>query len=349
MRRRSRNECRGSALHPVLVVVVLLGILGAYFLVWGGARDRLVVYCAHDSVYSEKILREFEKATGIPVSIRFDTEGTKSLALTELLIREKENPRCDVFWNNQLLGTAALKEHGILHPYKGPGFERIPDRFKDPDGCWCGFAARLRVYIVNTDKLSPTEEAIGKVLEGSLSRVAIAKPLYGTTLSHYSVLWQEWGEEKLKAWHNDWRERGVSEALGNATVKNLVAQGVCDIGLTDTDDFFVGKDNGKPVAMLPYRLESGEVICMPNTVCIIRGTGRLEQAKKLTDYLLSAECELALAKSKSRQVPLGAVEEEELSEEVRELKQWTKEAYALNSVVEVRAACLSWLKSEYLK
>lgn len=349
MRRRNRNRHRGSALHLVLVVVLLLVILGSYFLIWGGAKDKLVVYCAHDSIYSEKILHEFEKATGIPVSIRFDTEGTKSLALTELLVSEKDNPRCDVFWNNQLLGTAALKEHGILHSYKGPGFERIPERFKDPDGCWCGFAARLRVFIVNTEKLEPTEEAINRALKGNLSRVAIAKPLYGTTLSHYSVLWRKWGEEKLKAWHSGWREKGVTEALGNATVKNLVAQGVCDLGLTDTDDFFVAKDDGKPVAMLPFRFASQKVICIPNSVCIIKGTKKLEQAKELVDYLLSAECELALAKSKSRQVPLGPVEGDKLPEEVRELKQWAKDAYALNSIVEARSACLAWLKSEYLK
>jgi iron(III) transport system substrate-binding protein len=347
---KSRPSRRwGSALSLVLILVIVLGILASYFLLWWGGPEALVVYCAHDSVYSEKILREFEKKTGIPVSIRFDTEATKSLGLTELLIREKKNPRCDVFWNNQLLGTAALKEHGILQPYKGPGYERIPVRFKDPQGHWAGFAARLRVYIVNTDKLEPTEEAVRKALAGNLSRVCIAKPLYGTTLTHYSVLWHQVGKDRLRAWHKELRERGLKEVLGNATVKDLVAQGVCDLGLTDTDDFFVAKDEGKPVAQLPFRLETGQAICIPNTVAIIKGTRRLEEAKKLIDYLLSAECEVALANSRARQIPLGAVDEKKLSGEVVELKKWAETGYPLNNLLEARSACLSWLKSEYLK
>ena len=134
--------------HALFAVVAasLLAILW-----WGSAgRSALVVYCAHDSIYSEKILRDFEKRTGIPVAIRFDTEATKSLGLVELLVREKEAPRCDVFWNNELLGTLDLAERGILEPYASASFARIPAAFKDPGGRWTGFAARLRVYIFNT-------------------------------------------------------------------------------------------------------------------------------------------------------------------------------------------------------
>ena len=331
----------------VLAVVIVLLV---YYVVRAGRPERLVVYCAHDSVYSEKILREFEKRTGVAVARVFDTEATKSLGLVERIVRERDAPRCDVFWNNEILGTMDLHGRGILLPYKGAGFERIPAAFRDPDGHWVGFAARLRVWIVNTGKLGTCDAgAVAKALRGDLSRAAIAKPLYGTTLTHYSVLWDAWGADRLKAWHRDWRGRGVREVLGNATVKNLVARGVCDLGLTDTDDFFVAKDEGRPVAMLPVRVDGGATICIPNTVAIIKGTGRVEQAKRLVDYLLSEECELALANSRSRQVPLGAVDEERLPEEVRELAKLAAEGYALSPLSRARAECLGWLKSEYLK
>ena len=328
---------------------IMVGVVLAYQFLWRGGRDRLVVYCAHDAVYSERLVADFEKRTGIPVSLVPDTEATKSLGLVERLIREKDAPRCDVFWNNQLLGTMQLQQEGILLPYRGPGFERIPAAFKDADGHWVGFGARLRVYIVNTEKLSPEPPAIARALEGDMSGVAIAKPLYGTTLTHYSALWHMWGGPKLKEWHADWRRRGVREVMGNAQVKGLVAQGVCSLGLTDTDDFFLAKDEGAPVEMLPIRLEGGSVICIPNTVSIIRGTKRLEAARKLVDYLLSEECELALASSKSRQIPLGPVPEEGLSEEVRALKRRLDNVYPLAAAFEARTECLRWLKSEYAR
>jgi len=339
----------GSLVHLVLAVAIVVWLVSAYQLIWRRGGRPLVVYCAHDSVYAEGILRDFEQRTGIAVSPTFDTEATKSLGLVELLVREKDQPRCDVFWNNELLGTMDLKEKGVLAPYKGPGFARIPDSFKDPEGYWTGFGARLRVYIVNTDKLEPSAAAVDRYLEGDLSRVAIAKPLYGTTLTHYSVLWRQWGGEGLKAWHRDWRSRNVNEVMGNSQVKDLVAQGVCDLGLTDTDDFFLAVDQGRPVEALPVRLEDDSVICIPNTVCIINGARRMKDAQLLVDYLLSEECEVALARSSSRQIPLGAVDERALPEEVLRLKRWAEDGTPLADLGAARSACLSWLKGEYLQ
>jgi iron(III) transport system substrate-binding protein len=337
----------GSVLVRLLGAGLLVAVLvAAYRYLWQGGRQPLVVYCAHDSVYSEGVLRAFERQTGIPVAVKFDTEATKSLGLAELLIREKSRPRCDVFWNNELLGTLDLQEKGVLLPYRGSGFERIPSQFKDPQGFWAGFGARLRVYVINTERLQPSEEAVRQVLSGDLSRVAIAKPLFGTTLTHYSVLWSLWGEAKLKAWHSELRQRGLREVMGNAQVRNLVAEGVCDLGFTDSDDYFVVKDEGKPVAALPVRLEDGSVICIPNTAAIINGTSRLAQAQQLVDYLLSEPCEVALARSRARQIPLGPVDEGDLPEEVRALKDWAKAGVPLTELGPARTACLNWLKGE---
>ena len=349
MRERKGSERRRLLVGLLLPIVVIVIAIIAHRVLWGGGRDRLVVYCAHDSVYSEKVLRAFEQQTGISLAIKFDTEATKSLGLVELLAREKDNPRCDVFWNNELLGTMDLQQKGVLHPYKGEGFARIPGNFKDPDGHWVGFGARLRVYIVNTDNMAATDEAVQSRLAGDLSRVAIAKPLYGTTLTHYSVLWDAMGGGALKAWHRETRARGLREVRGNAQVKKLVAEGVCDLGFTDTDDFFVAKDDGKPVAALPVRLQDGSVICIPNTVGIIKGTRRLEDAQRLADYLLSEESELALARSRSRQVPLGPTPADGIPEEVRELTEWAAAGAPLASLGPARAACIEWLKQEYVQ
>ncbi|MDB6152274.1 MAG: Extracellular solute-binding protein family 1 [Chthoniobacteraceae bacterium] len=334
--------------HYYVPVALAAGLLIFWGLFWRSGPQTLVVYCAHDSIYSESILREFERQSGIPVAIRFDTEATKSLGLVELLVKEKDAPRCDLFWNNELLGTLRLADCGLLEPYKGSGYARIPGGFKDPDGRWTGFAARLRVCIFNTDAVEKPDGM--QSTPGDLSRWAIAKPLYGTTLTHYSVLWQKWGPEKTKAWHQQWRVGGVRELNGNAAVKDAVAAGVCVAGFTDTDDFFEARDEGKPVAMRPLRLEGGETICIPNTVGLIHGSRRMADARKLADFLLSANTELALARSRSRQIPLGTLPPETLlPQEVLELKHWAESAIPLNKLGAAHAECLAWLKSEYLR
>ena len=92
-----------------------------------------------DQSYSERSsqfqgedqIRDFEERTGVKLAVKFDAEATKSLGLVQQIVREEANPRCEVFWNNELLGTIDLAERGLLLPHKGSGFERMPDRFKD--------------------------------------------------------------------------------------------------------------------------------------------------------------------------------------------------------------------------
>ena len=344
---------RRIALAAAAAAVVAAGIA-----LWGTGSGSLVVYCAHDRVYSEEVLARFTEETGIAVSPRFDTEATKSLGLVEQIAREAAAPRCDVFWNNEVLGTMDLARKGLLEPYRGPGHARIPEQYRDPGGRWTGFAARMRVWIVNTDKLAPTREAVRSRVAGELSRVAIARPLFGTTLTHYCVLSDLWGLDALKAWHRQWRARGVREVPGNSTAKDLVAGGTLDLGLTDTDDYFLAKDAGKPVAMVPFRtgdVGAGPVngsrppdraILIPNTVAIVKGTRRPDDARRLVDWLLSAGSELALARSRARQIPLGKVDAAELPPEVAELAALVGDGYPLGGLTPLREACIEWLKAE---
>jgi iron(III) transport system substrate-binding protein len=328
--------------------LLLILALALFYLVWQTqTNSKLVVYCAHDSVFAESILRDFEKKIGVRVEVKYDSEATKSLGLVERIIRDKGRPQCDVFWNNEMLGTLDLAKRGLLQPHKGTGWERIPARYRDSDGLWAGFGARMRVKIMNTGSAEHEEPAKGKA-----GHFAFAKPLYGTTLTHFSALWSIWGSERTKQWHLDARADGVQVANGNAVVRDLVAAGTAGAGWTDTDDFFDAKDAGKPVAALPVVLENGETICIPNTVAILKGANRPDLGRKFVDYLLSARTELALANSKARQIPLGSLSAEQqnsLPPEVRDLIPAALKGVPLGGLLDARNECLNWLKAEYLK
>lgn len=351
----------------MLAGLVVLIALGLTWPAWRrpfspASSTPLIVYCSHDSEFSEQILRDFERRTGIPVEIRFDTEATKSLGLVNLIIQESAHPRCDVFWNNQVLSTMELQQRGLLEPYRGPGFDRIPAKWKDADGHWTGFAARFRVFIINLGKTSSTipADVVGREmtqldssdeidnLAVDMRHWAIANPMFGTTNTHYAVLWREWGEERMKTWHRELRRRGISEVPGNGAVKNLVAVGICKAGITDTDDAFAAMDQEVAVTAAPVHV-GGRTICIPNSVAIIRGTKRLDAAQKLVDYLLSEEVELALATSPARQVPLGAVDDLKLPRDILGLRGLVYMSHDLKDLLPAQQACLRWLKSEYLR
>lgn len=94
----------------------------------------MVVYTSTDQVFSEPVLKKFEEETGIEVKAIFDTEETKSTGLVNRLIAEKNRPKCDVFWSNDVLRVEILKQKGILSPYYPIASQNIPKKFKDPRG-----------------------------------------------------------------------------------------------------------------------------------------------------------------------------------------------------------------------
>ena len=121
---------------------------------------------------------------------------------------KRTSPHCDVFWNNELLGTMDLAHEGVLEPYKGTGYERIPAQYKDAEGRWAGFAARMRVVIVNVNTMPKDGTPSVEPLNKDIARAAMSNPLYGTTLSHFSILWQLHGGTWLKSWYADLRKKG---------------------------------------------------------------------------------------------------------------------------------------------
>jgi len=324
-------------------MTLLMASAGTYHYLSKGNKA-LVVYCAHDALFSESILNKFQQETGIPLVVKYDTEATKSLGLIELILREQAQPHCEVFWNNELLGMMDLKEKGLLEAYKGSGYQRIPSNFKDSEGYWSGFAARLRVVIVNTQQYKGSLDSIPSSFVGNLSQVAIANPLYGTTLTHFCVLAKQWGLDRLKQWRQDTKNRGLKVVRGNAAVRDHVAKGSCTLGWTDTDDYFQAVDNKKPVTMTPWENDQGQVVFIPNTVALIKGVRHRKEAQQLIDYLLSAETEIALANSSSRQIPLGPVDDTKISDEVKKLQPYINKATSLNDLNQHRRDLIELLR-----
>src|SRR6266446_5114518 len=115
------------------------------------ASKTVVIYVSEDQVFSEPILKDFERETGIQVKPVFDTEEAKSTGVMNRLLAEKNNPQADVYWANEPVRADVLRQQGISTPYKPAAANEIPDQFKDPDYYWTGFSARARLLLVHQD------------------------------------------------------------------------------------------------------------------------------------------------------------------------------------------------------
>jgi iron(III) transport system substrate-binding protein len=287
-------------------------LLATYVSLVGCSRpSEVVVYAALDREFSEPVLNEFTRQTKIQTLAKYDLESTKTVGLTQAIIGEAGRPRCDVFWNNEILNTLRLEERGLLEVYHSPQGEHYPELFRSPNGTWHGFAARARVLIVNTKVLSDDESprSIRDLADPKFKgRAAIAKPLFGTTATHAACLFAVWGDDEAKAFFQSLKQNNVQVLGGNKQVAEAVASGHLAFGLTDTDDAIIEVEKGSPVKIVyPDRSEDEfGTLFIPNTLAIVKGCPHPEEARKLVDYLLTAEVEERLAQGPSAQIPLHA-------------------------------------------
>jgi iron(III) transport system substrate-binding protein len=273
------------------------------------AAGTVTVYVSTDRVFSEPVLRGYERRSGVKVNTVYDTEETKSTGLANRLIAEKDRPQADVFWSNEPVRTLVLKSRGVLAAYRSPAAASIPNELVDPEGYWTGFSARMRVIAYNTT-LVAASEAPKSVFDLADSRwkgqVAIADPRFGSTSFHVAALYAVAGDARMDDFFRRVKDNGVRVVDGNSVVRDLVARGEVKIGLTDTDDVNVAIEAGLPVAMvLPDRDGLG-VPMMPNMVSLVARSPEPQQGQRLIDYLLSADVERQLAQSEAVQIPLHA-------------------------------------------
>jgi len=305
-------KCGGGALGPwALGTWLLAGVCPILGGCWWKSGPEVVVYTALDSEFSEPIFAEFTAATGIAVRPKFDTEATKTVGLAQAIMAEAARPRCDVFWNNEILNTLRIETEGLLAVYHPPIAESYPEMYRSPEGTWHGFAARARVLVVNTD-LVPEDGRPASIHDLAdakwRGKAGIAKPLFGTTATHAACLFAHWGHEEAKEYFRKLKANEVQILSGNKQVALSVAAGRLAFGLTDTDDAIIEMEKGMPVAIVYPDQGEDEMgtLFIPNTLSIIQGGPNPEAARRLVDYLLSPAVEKKLAAGPSAQIPLNA-------------------------------------------
>jgi iron(III) transport system substrate-binding protein len=246
----------------------------------GQSARQVTAYVSADRPFSEPVLREYERRSGVRVDVVYDTEETKSTGLANRLLAEQARPRADVFWSNEPVRTLVLKSKGVLAPYRSPSAVGIPAALLDPEGFWTGFSARIRVIAYNT-KLVKANEAPQSVFDLAdqkwRGQVAMADPRFGSTSFHVAALYALAGDEKMDDFFRRLKANDVRIVDGNSVVRDMVARGEVKVGLTDTDDVNVAIEDGQLIAMvLPDRNGLG-VPVMPNMMSLIASAPHPEE------------------------------------------------------------------------
>ena len=273
-------------------------------------HESVIVYCSADKEFAEPIFKEYEARTGVKVLPLYDTEETKTAGLTARLVAEKAQPKADVFWSSDTSRAVALVDQGLAAAFVPESGALIPQRYKDVNGRWTGFGARIRVVLYNTDKVK-SSEAPRSILDLTnprwKGRFAIANPHFGTMSFHAAALFAKWGDARAIDFLRRLQENSAVIAAGNSDVKDRVADGRVDAGLMDEDDAVVAVRERKPVAIAILDQEGADALgtpLMPNVALLVESAPHQEAGKQFIEFLVSAYAEKILAESDAAQYPL---------------------------------------------
>jgi len=155
-----RSPERGFSFRLAALAVIVAALFVGYYLLWSPQRNSLVIYCAHDSIYADQILREFERQTGIPIAVRYDTEATQVFGTGRIAVAGEASPALRCLLEQRTARHASTDGRGHAVAVSGKRL-RANSRSFQGRGCpaWGGFAARLRLWMVNTNRMPPTRSS----------------------------------------------------------------------------------------------------------------------------------------------------------------------------------------------
>lgn len=325
-------------------LLIIFSVLFLFSACSPSRTERVVIYTSVDQVFSEPVLKEFTRQTGIQVLPVFDVEAAKTTGLVNRLIAEAKNPQADVFWSSEFAQMMLLKEKGILAPASPVQAAAIPAAYRDPQNLWFGFAGRARVILVNTEFVQADQypRTYADLLDPRFpaEKIGIANPLFGTTSNEAAALYAHLGAEAARDFYTRLKARGVQVLDGNSVVRDQVVSGQIWYGLTDTDDACVAVARGAPVRLVfPEQAAARPgTLVIPNTVGLVKGGPNPGPAARLLDYLLSPAVEQALAGADFTHIPilsraagagcLGQQEIRRLDLGLEEIYRWLEPAQA---------------------
>jgi iron(III) transport system substrate-binding protein len=296
-------------------IVALVGSMILLAVFWR-PDPHVRLFCSQDEPFARGLLASFMEQARLGVMAKFDAEANKSVGLYGEIVQDRQRPRCDVFWNNEILGTIRLERQGLLAPCPS-SFEKddipLPPSAVSSSGSWVALGTRGRVLLVNTDKLKP-EDYPTSLLDLTSAKyrgqVGMSLPHHGMSATQAACLFEVLGSERAKQFYRDLKANGVQLSPGNKQAAEWAGSGYVAIGLTDTDDALAEVRAGKPVKLIfpdgvgEPRFPRMGTLFVPNTLCIVKNGPNPENARLLVEYLTTAEVEKALARGDSAQIPV---------------------------------------------
>jgi iron(III) transport system substrate-binding protein len=246
------------------------------------AQQRVSVYTAHTANIVERLVPEFEKATGIKVDVVKAGSGD----IINRVRAEAANPKCDVIWS---IGAELLEANqDLLEPYQPKDVAMIADAFRT-NSAWLPYTGIVNVFIVNTKKLKPEEypktwldlaqpRFKNLVSMADIEKSGSAYMQLNTFLTIYGDNDAGWGKFKGVF-------QNIAVSTSSGAVPRFVNDGEASVGVTLEDNAYLYLKGGGPVAVI-YPEDGTSAIA--DGMALVKRAPNPAAGKAFIDWSLSA-------------------------------------------------------------
>jgi iron(III) transport system substrate-binding protein len=286
-RRRHADATTKQGVETMITRRTAVQTLGAATLLAAAAPARaqqqgVGIYTAHRADIVERMIPDFEKATGIKAEVVKAGSGD----IINRVRAERNNPQADVIWS---IGGELLEANAdLLEPYAPKEIDQVDPAFISSQA-WIPYTGIVTVVMANTQKLQP--DAFPKTwldladprFKGQISSAGADKS--GSAYIQLATILTIYGdtEEGWQKYASIFKNFNIAGSSG--AVPRFVNDGEAMIGLTLEDNAYNYLKGGGPVAII-YPEDGTSVLA--DGMALVKGAPRPEAGKAFIDWALSA-------------------------------------------------------------
>jgi iron(III) transport system substrate-binding protein len=268
------------------------------------ATEGITLYSGRIPAAIGPAIDSYEAEAERDVQVRF--AETADLAAT--LVEEGDASPADAFFAQEPGAIAAVAEAGLLAKLPRDILDRVPPRYRDPQGRWVGVTGRARVIaynrtVVDVSELPPSP--FGLTDPKWQGRVGWS-PASSSMQEYVTALRATYGDERTKQWLEGMVDNGAVAFPDNVTIRDAIADGEIDVGLIN--HYYVAQAIGEegpdyPVAVYfpPGGLGS---LMLLTSVGVLDSSDRKPEAFAFVRSLLAKRSQ-AFFTSSSKEYPLA--------------------------------------------
>jgi iron(III) transport system substrate-binding protein len=269
--------------------VLVLSLVGVV-LATSGSSDTLEIYSARSHYGEEQPFEDFAAESGTDLSLF----GGNASELYERIRAEGDDTPADVLITVDAANLWRATEAGLLEPLESARLDRlVPEDLRDPGGHWYGLALRARTIMRSSERVGPDEvttyEGLGDPRWNG--RLCLRDGTSEYNVSFVADRLAKDGPEATERMLRSWMANDPDILGSDVDVLNAIADGDCDVGLTNHYYLEREKDEDPDFPVEPVWADQdgrGTHVNLSG-LGVVTGSDQADEAQDLIEFLVSPE------------------------------------------------------------